>query len=154
MSKLILVIFECLFLNYFASNFRLMFYVLCRDIQPNRSPFVPFYALGDFFPSPPLNKCLLEYVEDIVQYMASLFSPKTLSEIIWPWCFKTYWLWSNKKFGVTSRLQFMLFFEFVVGVYFVLVSVFFELCLASTIVQYNYPVFCFHHPLDKQIDLM
>jgi hypothetical protein len=37
MSMLTLVIIECLFHNYFASQSRLMFYVLCRDIQPNRS---------------------------------------------------------------------------------------------------------------------
>ncbi len=65
-SKLTLVIIECLFHNYSTSHFMLMFYVLCRDIQHDHSRFVSFYVLRDFFPSPPLNKYLLEYVEDIV----------------------------------------------------------------------------------------
>jgi hypothetical protein len=32
-NKLTLIIVECLFHNYFASHFRLMFYVLCRDSE-------------------------------------------------------------------------------------------------------------------------
>jgi hypothetical protein len=64
-NKLTLVIFECLFHNYFAFDFKLMFYVLCRDIQPDCFQFVPFYVLRDLFPSPLSHKYLQEYAEDI-----------------------------------------------------------------------------------------
>lgn len=63
-SKLTLVIIECLFHNYFSFHSRLIFYVLCRDIQPDHFQFVSFYVLRDF-PNPPSNKYLLKYYEDI-----------------------------------------------------------------------------------------
>jgi hypothetical protein len=77
MNKLTLVIIDCFFHNYSTSHFRLMFYVLCRDIQPDHSWFVPFYALKVFFPSPPLNNCLLGCVKDVARHIASLPSPKS-----------------------------------------------------------------------------
>ncbi len=77
MNKLTLVIIDCLFHSYFASHFRLMFYVLCRDIQPNHSWFISFCALRDFFPSPPLCNYLPKYAKEIAQHMASLPSPKS-----------------------------------------------------------------------------
>ncbi len=72
-SKLTLIIINCLFHNYYASHFRSMFYVLCRDIQLDHFQFVP----QDLFPSPPLSNYLPRYAEDIVQHMASLPSPKS-----------------------------------------------------------------------------
>jgi len=76
-SKLTLIIINCLFHNYYASHFRLMFYILCRNIQPNHFWFVPFYTLQDFFPNPLSSNYLLGYAEDIVRHMASLPSPKS-----------------------------------------------------------------------------
>ncbi len=72
-SKLTLVIIECLFHNYFSSHSRLIFY---RDIQPYHFWFVSFYVLRDF-PNPLLNKYLLKYSKDISQHMASFPSLKS-----------------------------------------------------------------------------
>jgi len=79
MSKLTLVIIDCLFHNYSTSHFRLMFYVLCKGMQLDHSWFISFYALKDFFPSPLPNNYSPTCVEDIVWHMASLPSPKSSS---------------------------------------------------------------------------
>jgi hypothetical protein len=47
-----------------------MLYVLCRDIQPDHSQIVSFYASKDFFLSPLLNNYLSKYLEYVVQHMA------------------------------------------------------------------------------------
>ncbi len=121
-----LVIIDCLFRSYFASHFRLVFYVLCKDIQPNHFRFILLYVLKDFFPSPPPSNYLPWYVKDIVQHMASFTLSQILleREIVWPWCFKPYWFWNNIMFGVAFCLQFMLFLEFVVRFCLVLFCVF------------------------------
>jgi hypothetical protein len=77
MSKLTLVIIDFLFHSYSTSHFRLMFYVLCKYIQPDHYRFIPFYALRNFFPSPPLSNYLPRYAEDVAWHMASLPSPKS-----------------------------------------------------------------------------
>jgi hypothetical protein len=56
-----------------------MFCVFYRDTQPFPSPFVPFYAQSDFFPSPLSHISLLEYAKNIVQQMAACSMPPSSS---------------------------------------------------------------------------
>ncbi len=49
----------------------MMFCVFYRNIQPNRSQFVPLYAWREFFPSPLPIDFLAKYVEDIAWHAAS-----------------------------------------------------------------------------------
>jgi hypothetical protein len=53
-----------------------MFY---KDTQPFLSPFVPFYAQSDLFPSPPSRISLLEYVEGSIWQMAAYSMPPSSS---------------------------------------------------------------------------
>ncbi len=76
-SKLIVVIIDFVFHSYSTSHFKLMLYVLCRNIQFNHYWFVPFYALKNFFPSLLPNNYLVADAKDIARHMASLPSPNS-----------------------------------------------------------------------------
>jgi hypothetical protein len=125
-NKLTLIIVECLFHNYSTSHFRLMFYVLCRDIQPGHFQFIPFYVLKDFFPNPLMCKYLSKYVRPLFNTWSHYPLPNPLgAKDHMTMVFLTLLTMRQQIFRSIVSFAIYVFFEFVIRFYLMLFGVFF-----------------------------
>jgi hypothetical protein len=125
-NKLTLVIFECLFHNYFAFDFKLMFNVLCRDIQPDCFSSFHFMFWGTSSQAPfrtnTYKNMLKTWLDTWPHY--PLPNPLRVRDHM-TMVFQN--LLNMRQHNVWSNISFAIyvFFYFVVGIYFVLFGVFF-----------------------------